>query len=115
MILGTRSWQLDVATPRDGVGPFSRALACLALLALAPAPASAQQTQTQTSTQTLSQTLNFLMTNQSTPIPEPLDSQAAALTSDTIADSLLVGLATLPIGSSASGFHYRVDRQRWGA
>ena len=84
MILGTRSWQLDVATPRDGVAPFSCALACLALLALAPAPASAQQTQT--STQTLSQTLNFLMTNQSTPIPEPLDRQAAALASDTIAD-----------------------------
>ena len=114
MILGTRSWQLDGATPCESAFLFShvRTLVCVSLLTLAPLTASAQQTQT--STQTLSQTLNFLMTNQSTPIPEPLDHQAAALASDTIADSLLTGLATLPIGSSASGFTYRVDRDLGG-
>ena len=39
----------------------------------------------------------------------------AAATRDTMADSLLTGLATLPLGSSASGFTYRVDRSLGGA
>ena len=43
------------------------------------------------------------------------DAQAAAATRDTIADSLLTGLTTLPIGSSASGFTYRVDPALGGA
>ena len=40
----------------------------------------------------------------------------AAATRDTIADSLLTGLTTLPISdSSASGFTYRVDQALGGA
>jgi outer membrane putative beta-barrel porin/alpha-amylase len=109
MILGTWFWQLDVATPRKGAAPFShvRALVCVSLLALVPAPAWAQQT--------LNDTLIFLMTNQSTPdVESPLDHQVAVATANTIAGSLLTGLSTLPIGSSGTGFTYRVDRDLGG-
>jgi len=116
MILGIRSWQLDGAASRDGAALFSRVrttLVCATLLALAPAPASAQQTQT--TTQTLSDTLTFLLTNHSLPTDEfVLDAQVAAATADTIGHSLATGLSTLPIGSSASGFTYRVDRDLGG-
>ena len=109
MISGIRFWQLSVRTPRAGAARFSRvhALMCVSLLVLAPAPALAQQT--------LSDTLTFLLTNRSLPTEEfVLDSQVAAATADTIAHSLATGLSTLPIGSSASGFTYRVDRDLGG-
>ncbi|HEX5106798.1 MAG TPA: transporter [Vicinamibacterales bacterium] len=114
MILGTRFPQLDDATSRQAaLISHTRVLVCVSLLALTPASASAQQ-QTQT-TDTLSETLTFLMTNQSLAETDlPLDAQAAAATAETIADSLLTGLSTLPIGSSASGFTYRVDRDLGG-
>lgn len=92
------------ARRHPGDGWLARVPACLALLAtlsLAPAHARAQS---------VSDTLSFLLTNRSIPTDDFVqDEQVAAATRDTIADSLHTGLSSLPIGSSSSGFTYRVE------
>jgi hypothetical protein len=58
----------------------------------------------------VSETLSFLLTNQSVTTGDFVkDREAAAATRDTISRMLLVDLATLPIGSSAGGFVYRFN------
>lgn len=81
----------------------SRALVVLVLLALGvPRAAEAQQN--------LEDVLSFLLTNRSIRTDDPTqDEQAATATRDTISRFLLAELSTLPIGSSASGFTYRLD------
>lgn len=72
------------------------------LLALTSRPAQAQDS--------VSETLSFLLTNQSVTTGDFVkDREAAAATRDTISRLLLVDLATLPIGSSAGGFVYRFN------
>src|SRR5690606_34481062 len=82
-----------------------RALAMLAgtgMLLAAGRPAEAQDS--------VSETLSFLLTNQSVTTGDFVkDREAAAATRDTISRLLLVDLATLPIGSSAGGFVYRFN------
>jgi hypothetical protein len=79
----------------------------LAACALYPSIAAAQSTQKKT----LGSTLSFLLTNRSIPTDDFVqDEQVAAATRDTISDSLLTGLSTVPIGSSAGGFTYRVEQ-----
>ena len=91
----------------DLLRPIGPALA-LVLLAVSAQPAVAQQS--------LTDVLTFLLTNRSIATDDFVqDAQAAAATSDAIADSVLLGLATLPLGSSASGFTYRVDQSLGGA
>lgn len=54
--------------------------------------------------------ISFLVTNQAVQTGAPLkDLAAAAATRDTIVRSLLVNLAAQPIGTSSSGFVYRLD------
>ena len=78
-----------------------------AMFALSPSIATAQSQQQDT----LRTTLSFLLTNRSIATDDFVqDQQAAAETRNTISDSLLTGLSTLPIGSSASGFTYRVEQ-----
>jgi hypothetical protein len=78
-----------------------RLLAALVVLACA-SPAHAQQT--------VRDVLSFLMTNRSIPTGDFVQDQAAAAaTSATVAELLLVELSTVPITSSASGFAYRFD------
>jgi hypothetical protein len=80
----------------------ARVASALTWLALVPMPATAQQS--------LGDTLSFLLTNRSISTDEFVqDEQVAAATRDTISESLLNGLSTLPIGSSTSGFTYRVE------
>jgi hypothetical protein len=60
--------------------------------------------------QTVSDALSFLLTNRSIPTDDFIqDEQAAAATRDTISDLLLVELSTLPTGTSAGGFTYRLE------
>jgi hypothetical protein len=73
-----------------------------AMLLACPPPASAQQS--------VSDVLSFLLTNRSIPTEDFVrDEQAAAATADSVSRFLLIELATLPIGSSAGGFTYRLD------
>src|SRR5687767_13289291 len=75
----------------------------LALWVGSAQPAAAQQS--------LGDVLSFLLTNRSIATDDFVqDAQVAAATRETIADALLAGLATQPLGSSASGFTYRVDQ-----
>ena len=61
--------------------------------------------------ETVKDVLSFLLTNRSIPTDDFLrDEHAAMATRDAITGFLLVELATLPIGSSAGGFTYRLDR-----
>ena len=77
-------------------------LAGVGLLLAAGRPAQAQDS--------VSETLSFLLTNQSVTTGDFVkDREAAAATRDTISRLLLVDLATLPIGSSAGGFVYRFN------
>lgn len=90
----------------------SRAGAMAAIFAagvglVAPPPAAAQQT--------MSDVLSFLLTNRSIPTDDFVqDTQVAGAVRDTITDSLAIGLATLPVSSSASGFTYRLDQSLGG-
>jgi hypothetical protein len=60
--------------------------------------------------ESLSEVLSFLLTNQSVPTGDfTKDAAAAAATRDTVSRSLLLELATLPIGSSSPGFVYRFN------
>jgi Putative MetA-pathway of phenol degradation len=84
--LRTATWVLAVATCVAGT----------------PGVAAAQQT--------VSDVLSFLLTNRSIPTDDFVrDEQAAAATRDSLSALLLLELATLPIGSSAGGFAYRLD------
>jgi hypothetical protein len=72
------------------------------LAALVASPAAAQQTP--------ADVISFLVTNQNVQTGDfQKDQAAAAATRDTIARSLLVNLATVPIATSSSGFVYRLD------
>jgi hypothetical protein len=76
-------------------------LASIALVGFVP-PAAAQES--------MRDVLSFLVTNRSIPTDDFVrDEEAAAATSDSIADFLVLELATLPISSSAGGFIYRFD------
>jgi hypothetical protein len=79
-----------------------RTLIVAVVLVLMTVPAAAQQTPTDV--------ISFLVTNQSVQTGDfQKDQAAAAATRDTIARSLLVNLATVPIATSSSGFVYRLD------
>lgn len=72
-----------------------------AMVAVSPRPVAAQ---------TVSDVLTFLLENRSIPTGDFVqDKQAATATRDTIADFLLIELATLPISSSSGGFTYRLN------
>ncbi len=74
-----------------------------AMVGLTSVPAAAQQT--------VSDVLTFLLTNRSIPTDDFIqDSRAAAATAETFSAFLLAELGTLPVGSSASGFSYRLNR-----
>lgn len=74
----------------------------VAFAALSSHPADAQQS--------VREVLAFLVTNRSIPTDDFVRDEAAAqATSDVIAGSLAIELATLPMASSASGFIYRFD------
>jgi hypothetical protein len=73
-----------------------------ACVACAPAVAEAQES--------VGDVLSFLLTNRSIPTDDFIrDEEAAAATRDSLSDLLLLELATLPIGSSAGGFSYRLN------
>ena len=79
-----------------------RVLLCVLIAALAAAPAAAQQTP--------ADVISFLVTNQSVQTDDfEKDKAAAEATRNTIARALQVNLATTPIGTSSSGFVYRLD------
>jgi outer membrane putative beta-barrel porin/alpha-amylase len=80
---------------------MSRSVPVVLWLLLMAAPAAAQ---------TPTDVISFLVTNQSVQTGDfSKDRAAAAATRDTIARSLLVNLATVPIESASSGFVYRLD------
>lgn len=88
---------------RNGALP----LVVVGLLLSCASPAFAQQT--------MSDVLSFLLTNRSIPTDDFVqDEQVAAAVRDTITGSLAIGLATLPVSSSASGFTYRLDQSLGG-
>ena len=77
-------------------------LAAAFAICLGAPVASAQQTPVDV--------ISFLVTNQSVPTGDfQKDAAAAAATRDTIVRSLLVNLSAEPIGTSSSGFVYRLD------
>lgn len=81
---------------------------CLAMVSVAapPAVASAQTV----SNQSVADVLTFLLINRSIRTDEfSQDGDAATATTATLSDSLRLGLNTLPIGSAASAFTYRVN------
>jgi hypothetical protein len=83
---------------------FARRLACLAVFVLV------HVTGTAWAQQSLSETLSFLLTNQSVPTGDfERDVAAAQVTRDTMSRLLLVELTTLPISASAAGFTYRFN------
>ena len=60
--------------------------------------------------QTVREVLSFLLTNRSIPTDDFVqDASAAAATAGTISDLLLAELGSVPVGSSASGFIYRLN------
>ena len=80
---------------------MTRASGVLLAVLLAASPASAQ---------TVSDTLTFLMTNQSVPTGDlALDRSAALAASATVSRALLENLATIPVPTSSSGFVYRLN------
>jgi hypothetical protein len=73
-----------------------------AIVAATPAAAAAQQSVTDV--------LSHLLINRSIPTEDFVqDEQAAAATRDSLSALLLLELSTLPIGSSAGGFAYRLN------
>jgi hypothetical protein len=83
-------------------GPRVAAFSVLWVALLAVPPAYAQDS--------VRDVLSFLLTNRSIPTDDFVqDAQAAAAARDAISDALLTGLTTVPVGSSATGFTYRVD------
>jgi len=80
---------------------FQAAAFALAVVLFPPRPASAQ---------TLSDVLDFLVTNQSVQTDRPEQDHAAAhAVSDTMSRALLANLATLPVASSSGAFVYRFN------
>jgi hypothetical protein len=78
------------------------ALAAVLASVLAPAPASAQET--------IREVVRFLVTNQAVQTDDFVrDVAAADAASETIGQSLLASLATLPSGASSAGFTYRFN------
>jgi hypothetical protein len=81
--------------------------AVFAIVVSAP-PAEAQQQ----SSKTIREVLAFLLTNQSVATEDfTRDREAAEATSQTIANSLLLQLGSLPLTSSSGGFTYRLNRE----
>lgn len=86
----------STVTSWAGVALMTACAACV------PAAAAAQQS--------VGDVLSFLLTNRSIPTDDFVrDEEAAAATRDSLSDVLLLELATLPIGSSAGGFAYRLN------
>ena len=83
-----------------------RTFGAAAALALAIAPPAAAQN----STRSVSEVLDFLVTNQSVSTGSvERDRAAAQAASDTISRALLANLATLPVSSSSGAFAYRLN------
>lgn len=87
-------------TRRTGLRIAALALAMVAAL---PSRADAQLS--------VNEVLAFLLTNRSIPTDDFVqDTQAAAATAQSFSSFLLAELGTLPVGSSATGFSYRLER-----
>jgi hypothetical protein len=98
-----RSLTLAHATARMAARISFVAVAAFVATLLASSHARAQES--------LSDVLSFLLTNQSVPTGDFVkDAAAARATRDTLSRSLLLELATLPIGTSSPGFVYRLNR-----
>ncbi len=83
-----------------------RLLACCTALALWPGLASAQES----TGQTVQDILTFLVTNRGVDTSDfDRDREAAEATRLTLSRALLSAVATLPVGSSSSGFSYRLN------
>jgi hypothetical protein len=87
--------------PSRQVSPATLALA-VALVVACPTASAAQQS--------VREVLSFLLTNRSIPTDDFVqDANAAGATAATISEFLLAELGTVPVGSSASGFIYRLN------
>ena len=74
----------------------------IALVLVHPTPARAQES--------VRDVLSFLLTNRSIPTDDFVrDEEAAAATRDSVADFLLIELATFPVSTSAGAFTYRLN------
>jgi hypothetical protein len=81
-----------------------RLLALVVCCGCMPATAAAQQTVTDI--------INFLVTNQTVPTADfERDQAAAEAARDSISRALLVNLASVPLGTSSGGFLYRLNPQ----
>jgi outer membrane putative beta-barrel porin/alpha-amylase len=77
--------------------------AAMSIVAASARPACAQQS--------VGEVLTFLLTNRSIPTDDFVqDERAAAATAEAFSAFLLTELGSLPVGSSASGFSYRLNR-----
>jgi hypothetical protein len=82
--------------------------AAAAMLLAVPLCASAQQTETDA--RTVQDVLGFLVTNQGVPTGDiEADREAAEATRSTLTRALLASIATVPVGTSSSGFTYRFN------
>jgi hypothetical protein len=93
----------------DGYPPVTRRLLALcAALALWPGVVSAQEEAG--ADQTVQDILGFLVTNRGVDTSDfDRDREAAEATRGTLSRALLSAVATLPVGSSSSGFSYRLN------
>jgi hypothetical protein len=87
------------------LGTFKQAMVGLAIAFFIPTFVAAQ-----TREQSITDILSALLTNQSVPTGDFVQDLAAAETTrDTLAQALLVELATIPLSSSSGGFYYRFN------
>jgi hypothetical protein len=102
---------LAVFTPAaSSARRIARAIAVVMTLTLLPPASDARAQDAQQLERSLTQVLSFLLTNQSVPTGDFVkDADAARVTQATVSRSLLLELATLPIGSSSPGFVYRLN------
>jgi hypothetical protein len=90
--------------------PHVRLLPVFVILCLMALPAAAQQPQQ--NQQTVADILDFLVTNQAVQTGDfERDRAAAEAARDAISRALLVNLTSVPLGSSSSGFLYRLNSQ----
>ena len=90
-----------------------RALVLVTLVSLAGPPTARAQTPTPTQQNlTATQIIDFLMLNQAVPTADfERDRAAAEAARQTIANALLVNLASVPLSTSSGGFVYRFNEQ----
>jgi hypothetical protein len=87
--------------PSRPISPATLALT-VALVVACPTASAAQQS--------VREVLSFLLTNRSIPTDDFVqDANAAGATAGTISEFLLAELGTVPVGSSAGGFIYRLN------